>query len=147
MIEDREGRTTLHYAVDTNMFKFFSLPLSFYCSIEDRRKVEEQWMKKHKNEILSNANLNARQDQNQNLRPNSFVGTRACVLMLLQVGVELSQEDKKGNIPDAGTCSDEDFQRWWYDIVDKVILEKKQSFNEAGNALSAVGTLTPKGPQ
>jgi hypothetical protein len=160
MIEDSEGRTALHYAADANMFKYFSLPLYFYCSIEDRQKVEEQWvetLERCKDEIQSNGNLNTnqgpnqnlqskgnlntQQSSNQNLQSTTYVGRRACVLMLRQAGVDLSQEDKKGNIPDPSSSTDVSFQTWWFDTLDKDTVDKKISFNQAGNALSVVGTL------
>lgn len=103
MVEDSEGRTALHYAADANMFKFLCPPHSFYCSVEYPCKVKEQWMKKHKAELVqSYGNPSAVQGSNQNPQSNAHVGRRACVLMLLQAGVDLSQEDKKGNIPDPG---------------------------------------------
>jgi hypothetical protein len=76
MIEDREGRTTLYYAVDANMFKYFSLPLYFYCSIKDRGKVEEQWLERCKDEIQSNGNLNTNQGPNRNLQSKGNLNTQ-----------------------------------------------------------------------
>ncbi|KAG0562734.1 hypothetical protein KC19_9G168100 [Ceratodon purpureus] len=143
MVEDEQGRTALHYAVDANMFKFLAPPTSFYCSIEYPSKVKEQWLEKRKTAglVLSNGNSNGGQDSNQNLQSNASVGRRACILMLLQAGVDLSQADKKGDIPDPGNSSDASFQSWWYDTLVKDAEDKKNSFNQAGNALSVVGTL------
>jgi hypothetical protein len=141
MIEDKDGKTTLHYAADGNIFKYFSLPLFFYCSIEDRRKVEDQWMERYKDETQSNGNQKTYQGPNQNSQSTTFAGRRACVLMLRQAGVDLSQEDKRGHIPDPSPSTDASFQTWWYDTLDKDSLEKKNNFNQAGNALSVVGTL------
>jgi hypothetical protein len=141
MIEDKDGKTTLHYAADRNIFKYFSLPLFFYCSIEDRRKVEDQWMERYKDETQSNRNQKTHQGPNQNSQSTTFAGRRACVLMLRQAGVDLSQEDKRGHIPDPSPSTDASFQTWWYDTLDKDSLEKKNNFNQAGNALSVVGTL------
>jgi hypothetical protein len=141
MIEDKNGKTALHYAADRNIFKYFSLPLFFYCSIENHRKVEDQWMGRHKDETQSNGNQKIHQGPNQNSQSITFAGRRACVLMLRQAGVDLSQEDKRGHIPDPGNSTDASFRIWWYDTLDKDAGEKKNSFNQAGNAISVVGTL------
>lgn len=108
MIEDNGGRTTLHYAVNANTFKYLPPPPTSYCSIDDYCKVEELWRKKFKEEPLSPMNLNAQQDST-NRQPDLYVGRKACILMLQQAGIDLQQADKAGNIPDPSTSSDPSF--------------------------------------
>ncbi|KAG0598849.1 hypothetical protein M758_12G105600 [Ceratodon purpureus] len=69
------------------------------------------------------------------------VERKACILLLLQAGVDLSQEDKFKKTPNIGPNDDPTFQSWWYDLVVKDSTDKKNSFNQAASALSVVATL------
>lgn len=139
MIEDDKGRTALHYAADANMFEYLSPPIAFFCSVDNYCKVE-QLTKKFKEEPLSTMNRKVQKNPTDP-QPDLNVGRRACILMLQQAGLDLQQEDYEGNIPDPGTSNDAFFQRWWNELLVKDTTDKKNNFNQAGNALSVVGTL------
>jgi hypothetical protein len=69
------------------------------------------------------------------------VERRACILMLLQAGVDLTQEDNYKKVPDIGPTNDTEYQIWWYNTVVKDTMDKKSGFNQAASALAVVGTL------
>ncbi|KAG0599566.1 hypothetical protein M758_12G162200 [Ceratodon purpureus] len=146
MITDVKGRSLLHHAADATLLQ--SHLVGSCCStVKDICDVRKKWIEQtsasstivtanHGSSSASKCNI---QDIAAEERSNA--GRKACILMLLQDGVDLAQTDYDEQVPKIGPTIDAAYQIWWYEMGAKDSTEKKVGFNQAGNALSVVGTL------
>ncbi|KAG0554578.1 hypothetical protein KC19_12G102000 [Ceratodon purpureus] len=164
-IHDASGRTLLHHAADSTLLEFADLlkcPMIGHCfsTVMDFCEAQKKWNLERKKTAMilpssesekqfdvenNTSRLVSRESEKQSdvekLVTSMNVERKACILLLLQAGVDLSQEDKFKKTPNIGPNKDTTFQSWWYDLVVKDSTDKKNNFNQAASALSVVATL------
>jgi hypothetical protein len=143
-IPDANGRTALHHAANASLFEFATLldcPWTGHCfsTVNDFCEVQRKWNFERNQMTVSFPQRSSEKESDVEKLVN--VGRQANILMLLQAGVDLSQDDDNKKVPNLGPTNDAEYQTWWYTTVVKDTTEKKNSFNQAASAISIVGTL------
>ncbi|KAG0554431.1 hypothetical protein KC19_12G091200 [Ceratodon purpureus] len=146
-IPDASVRTVLHHAADPTLLEFADLlecPMVQYCfsTVMDLCGVQNKWnAEKMKTARIFPSRDSEKQSAVEKLESPIIMERKACISLLLQAGVDLSQEDMFRKAPTIAPNYDPNYQRWWYDMVLKDATEKKKSFNDAASALSVVAAL------
>lgn len=66
---------------------------------------------------------------------------KACILMLLQAGVDIWEKDSNKTFAALGSNASFEDHMWWHEIISKETTEAKKSLNDAGNAIAVIGAL------
>ena len=68
-------------------------------------------------------------------------GKKQCMIMLLEVGLDMWQKDENGALPEPSWEATDGDNFWWHDRIRKQVIAAKKNLNAAGNAISVVAGL------
>jgi hypothetical protein len=137
---DNVGRTSLHYAVVGNLEPCNDDGCTWKTMIKPRQAYPYVWAVDVPNVLW----LDEVYESSPQVRgvKKGYSGRKVCIEILLQAGVRLWRKDTEGRVAHPGRkISDEDFLSWWHEKIAKETLERRNSFCQAGNAISVMGVL------
>ena len=70
-----------------------------------------------------------------------YSGKKQCMIMLLEVGLDMWQKDENGNFPEPKWEATDGDNFRWHDLIRKQIMAAQKNLNAAGNAISVVAGL------
>ena len=138
------SRTTLHLAADKTIPFYRGVGVTFgvrqifktvgtavsLVDIDNHHMLLSTSMLQEDDEVSS-----------KTIKTKVYNGKRRCMIMLLEVGLDMWQEDENGDFPEPMWEATDGDNLWWHEKIKTQIMAARKSLNAAGNAISVVAGL------